>query len=90
MEGGSFLPPVSNPQHGEEGLMTKPRESNRKIPVSDGNLKKAAQRLLNQDLVSTEVQFVKNQLGTSATQGNIDQAVVAVRELPWASIVLPD
>lgn len=70
--------------------MANPKETNRRIPVSDGNLKKAAQRLLNQDLVSTEIQYVKNKLGNSATQQVIDQTVVAVREMPWSKIVVPD
>lgn len=70
--------------------MTTQRETKRRIPVSDGNLKKAAIRLLQQDLVSTEVQYVKSKLGASATQEMIDQTVVAVRGLPWASIVVPD
>ena len=70
--------------------MTTTRVTNRKITVTDGNLKKAALRLLNQELVSTEMQYVKNKLGNSATQGVIDAAVVEVRELPWSSIVLPD
>jgi hypothetical protein len=60
------------------------------IPVSELTLRKTAMRLLGQKLVSTEVQYVQRTLGTSATQTEIDQQVVAVRKLPWTSIVQPD
>lgn len=62
----------------------------RKIPVTDGNLKKAALRLLDQTLVSTEMMYVKHVLGRSATQGVIDETVVAVRQMPWTDIVLAE
>jgi hypothetical protein len=66
------------------------RVSLQRITVSDGNLKKAALRLLNQSLVSTEMQYVKHVLGASATQVQIDEKVLAVRQMAWSSIVLPD
>ncbi len=61
-----------------------------KVTVSDLNLRKTAQRLLGQVLVSTEMQYVQRQLGATATQQEMDDNVVAVRRLPWASIVVPD
>ena len=61
-----------------------------RIAVTDGNLKKAALRLLNQRLVSTEMAYIKRTLGNTATQTQIDQSVVGVRKLPWASIVVSD
>jgi K+/H+ antiporter YhaU regulatory subunit KhtT len=66
----------------------KPRE--KKLPVSPGNIAKAAARLLSQRLVSTEVDYIQRTLGASSTQQQIDATVVAVRKLPWTSIVVPD
>jgi hypothetical protein len=60
------------------------------IPVTEGNLRKAAVRLLGQSLVSPEVQYVQRTLGASATQEELDKRVLAVRKMPWAKIVLPD
>ncbi len=71
--------------------MTKGKEvTGPRIPVSDGNLKKAAMRLLNQGLVSTEMQYVKHVLGASAPQAKIDETILTVRKMPWGSIVVPD
>ncbi len=61
-----------------------------RLRVTDLNLKKASQRLLGQTLVSTEMQYVQRVLGTSATQKEIDDNVLAVRALPWTSIVVPE
>jgi len=61
-----------------------------KMPVSETNLRKAAARLLSQTLVSTEVQYIQHVLGATATQQDLDANVLAVRKMPWASIVLPD
>ncbi len=61
-----------------------------RMPVSETNLRKAAARLLSQTLVSTEVQYIQHVLGATATQKDMDDKVVAVRKMPWASIVLPD
>lgn len=69
-------------------IMPKPRV--KKMPVSAGNIAKAAARLLPQRLVSTEVAYVQRTLGNSSTQQQIDATVVAVRKLPWSSIVIPD
>lgn len=62
----------------------------RSLPVSETNLKKAAIRLLGQKLVSTEVHYIQRTLGASATQQVLDDTVLAVRRMPWASIVEPD
>jgi hypothetical protein len=61
-----------------------------KLPVSEGNVGKAAMRLLSQRLVSTEVAYVQRVLGNTASQSDIDAQVIAVRKLPWASIVIAD
>lgn len=68
----------------------KPTVRAAKIPVSDSNLAKAAMRLLSQKLVSSEVHYVQRTLGTSASQADIDEQVLAVRKLPWSAIVVPD
>ncbi|HEU4522843.1 MAG TPA: hypothetical protein VFT12_12625 [Thermoanaerobaculia bacterium] len=69
--------------------MKKPMPAAR-LAVSDLNIRKSAVRLLGQALVSTEVHYVQRELGTTATQQQIDEKVVAVRRLPWTSIVQPD
>lgn len=61
-----------------------------KVPVSELNLRKAAARLLTSKLVSTEVVYIQRILGASATQEDLDAKVLAVRALPWSSIVVPD
>lgn len=63
--------------------------SKAKMLVSEGNLAKAAMRLLSQRLVSTEIIYVQRALGAKATQQDIDAQVVAVRKMPWAEIVNP-
>jgi hypothetical protein len=69
----------------------KPRsEDTKKVPVSEGNIRKAAIRLLQQNLVSTEVQYVQRVLGNTATQQAIDDNVIAVRKMVWASIAPAD
>jgi len=61
-----------------------------KVPVSEANVGKAAMRLLSQRLVSTEVSYVQRVLGLTASQADLDAQIMAVRKLPWASIVIPD
>ena len=61
-----------------------------KVPVSELNLRKAAARLLTTKLVSPEIYYIQRELGTTATQEDLDAKVVAVRAMPWASIVIPD
>ncbi len=62
----------------------------KKLPVSSGNIAKAAERLLSQRLVSTEIDYIQRTLGASSTQETLDATVMAVRKLPWSSIVVPD
>jgi hypothetical protein len=66
------------------------REVKTRVPVSELNLRKAAARLLTSGLVSTEIDYVQRELGSSATQEDLDAKVVAVRSMPWASIVAPE
>jgi hypothetical protein len=61
-----------------------------KIAVSELNVRKAATRLLNVKLVSTEISYVQRVLGNSATQEQLDERVLAVRQLPWSAIAIPD
>ena len=70
-------------------LGAKPKAKAR-ISVSELNLRKSAKRLLGVALVSTEVSYIQRELGASATQEELDAKVVAVRKMPWASIVAPD
>jgi predicted nucleotidyltransferase len=71
--------------------MKAPKEKpSPRLRVTDLNLRKAAQRLLGQSLVSTEMQYVQKVLGASATQQEIDENVLAVRRLPWTSIAQGD
>lgn len=69
--------------------LVKPPRAVRKA-VTETNLKKTAARLLSTRLVSTEIQYLQRTLGSSATQQELDEKVVAVRRLPWSSIVTPD
>ena len=61
-----------------------------RVAVSELNLRRAATRLLGGTLVSTEVSYIQRELGTKATQEELDAKVVAVRKMPWASIVVPE
>lgn len=61
-----------------------------RVAVSELNLRRAATRLLGGSLVSTEVSYIQRELGTKATQEELDAKVVAVRKMPWASIVVPE
>ena len=61
-----------------------------KVPVNDTNIKKAAMRLLGQRLVSNETLYIRERLGASVTQQELDDSVVAVRKLPWAMIAIVD
>ena len=47
-------------------MPTTVRKSKAKLPVSEGNLNKAALRLLTQRLVSTEMHYIQRQLGPKA------------------------
>ena len=61
-----------------------------KLPVNESSLRKTAIRLLGQNLVSPEVQYIQRTLGGRATQQQLDDQVLAVRKLAWSKIVLPD
>lgn len=67
-----------------------PKVREKKMPVSATNITRAAARLLTQRLVSTEIDYIQRTLGASSTQQQIDANVLAVRTMPWASIVVPD
>jgi len=69
---------------------TTVRKSVAKMAVTEGNITKAAVRLLSQRLVSSEIHYVQRVLGSTATQDEIDANVLAVRKLPWSSIVVAD
>ena len=61
-----------------------------RIVVSALNLNKAAARLLSTKLVSTEIDYLQRTLSASTTQTELDTQVMAVRRMPWASIVTPE
>jgi hypothetical protein len=65
-------------------------EKTKKLTVSDLTLKKTAIRLLGQKLVSNEVLYIQRNLPATATQDQIDENVLAVRKLPWATIAIVD
>ena len=64
--------------------------TNAVLAVTENNLRKTAMRVLGQTLVSTEVHYIQRTLGNSATQQEMDATVLAVRKMPWASIVAPE
>lgn len=57
------------------------------VAVNELNLRKTSLRILGQILVSTEIDYIQRTLGASATQQEMDATVLAVRRMPWASIV---
>ncbi|MEA2165039.1 MAG: hypothetical protein QOK37_3166 [Thermoanaerobaculia bacterium] len=61
-----------------------------KVTVSESNIRKAAARLSQRPLVSPEVQYIQRVLGATATQDAVDEKVIAVRKMPWASIVIAE
>ena len=65
------------------------KRTSKLITVSERNLQSAAIRLLpkHNKLVSPEVEYLRRVLGDRATQGEIDEKVMAVRKLPWREIV---
>jgi hypothetical protein len=62
------------------------KQTTTKIAVSELNLRRAASRLLRSKLVSTEIDYLRKELGTTATQDEVDAKVLAVRAMPWSSI----
>lgn len=67
----------------------KIKRASKAIAVSERNLQSAAVRLLprHNKLVSTEVDYLRRVLGDRATQGEIDEKVLAVRKLPWSKLL---
>jgi hypothetical protein len=61
-----------------------------RMAVSETNLKKTATRLLKSALVSTEISYIQRVLGPTATQVELDDKVLAVRKMPWSSLVVED
>jgi hypothetical protein len=61
-----------------------------RVSISELNVVKTASRLLTTKLVSTEISYVQRVLGATATQQQLDEKVLAVRTMPWASIVIPE
>lgn len=61
-----------------------------RVAVTESNIRKAAKRVMAGALVSTEIQYLQHVMGSSATEAEFDKQVLAVRSMPWASIVLPD
>jgi hypothetical protein len=61
----------------------------KQISVSERNLQNAAVRLLPKQnrLVSSEVDYLRRVLGERATQAQIDEKVLLVRQLPWREIL---
>lgn len=59
------------------------------VTVSERNLQNAAIRLLpkHNKLVSTEVEYLRRVLPEKATQVEIDEKVLLVRQLPWSQLV---
>jgi hypothetical protein len=59
------------------------------VSVSERNLQSAATRLLpkHNKLVSTELDYLRRVLGERATQQQIEEKVLLVRQLPWSEIV---
>jgi len=60
------------------------------VPVTEANLRKTAVRVLGNKLVSTEVQYLQRTVAARITQQEMDRVVLAVRKMPWASIVEPE
>jgi hypothetical protein len=72
-----------------ESMDEKLKKPTKLISVSERNLQSAAIRLLpkNNKLVSSEVDYLRRVLGEKATQAQIDEKVMLVRQLPWREIV---
>jgi hypothetical protein len=70
-------------------MSEKVRKTPKAVSVSERNLQTAAVRLLpkHNRLVSTEVDYLRRVLGDRATQGEIDEKVMAVRQLKWSELV---
>lgn len=70
---------------------TQRKKVEKRVAVSASTLRSSAKRLIAQGtLVTQEVDYIQRSLGAFATQQQIDDSVIAVRKLPWASIALPE
>jgi hypothetical protein len=69
-------------------VLRMPRE--RRVAVSALNLRKTAARVLGYTLVSPEVEYIQRTLAKSVTQTEMDASVLAVRKMPWATIMPPE
>lgn len=68
------------------------RPTGSRVTVSEQILQRAAARLLPHAavLVSPEIHYLQRILGSSSSQAEIDENVMAVRKLPWTTINIPD
>lgn len=62
--------------------------SKRKVSVTERNLQKAAERVdLRSPLVSVEVEYLRRNLGATASQEEMDKRVAEVRRTPWSELM---
>lgn len=64
--------------------------ADRKLPVTERILQHSAARLISTRLVTVEVSYLQRTLNNSETEKTIDEAVLAVRKLPWSTIRVAD
>ncbi|MGA7615926.1 MAG: hypothetical protein WBX15_12185 [Thermoanaerobaculia bacterium] len=69
--------------------LTTPTKRAKKLNVTEKRLQEAASRLLprGDSLVSTEVDYLQRHLGNTATQKDIDDHVISVRNMPWSRLM---
>ena len=59
--------------------------------MSESNIRKSAARLLTVGaIVSTEIQYLQRTLTGRVTQTQLDEGILEVRRLPWATINIPE
>jgi hypothetical protein len=70
-------------------MSEKATKASKTVSVSERNLQSAALRLFprHTKLVSPEVDYLRRVLGDRATQQQIDEKVLQVRQLKWSEIV---
>ncbi|MGH9456414.1 MAG: hypothetical protein ACRD2J_02090 [Thermoanaerobaculia bacterium] len=60
----------------------------RKVSVTERNLQKAAERVeLRSPLVSVELEYLRKNLGNTATQDEMERRVSEVRRTPWSELM---